>query len=90
MVRSYLSHRKVIYDTAGRPCTEKTTAGASLGSILHRPGLWNVSYDVILRMDLSQGAYLIGYADDIAVVILARDEVDAQRKLNQVIRRVIR
>ena len=43
------------------------------------PDIWNVSYE---------GAFLVGYADDIAVVIVARDADLAQLLLNQVMRRV--
>ena len=37
------------------------------------PDIWNVSYDGILRMKMPEGAFLVGYADDIAVVIVARE-----------------
>ena len=52
------------------------------------PDIWNVSYDGILRMEMPEGAFLVGYADDIAVVIVARDADLAQLLLNQVMRRV--
>ena len=52
------------------------------------PDIWNVSYDGILRMEMPEGAFLVGYADDIAVVIIARDADLAQLLLNQVMRRV--
>ena len=37
------------------------------------PDIWNVSYDGILRMEMLEGAFLVGYADHIAVVIVAQD-----------------
>lgn len=40
--------------------------------------LWNFSYDEIHHMELPQ--YPVGYADDIAAVIVALDIVDAQRR----------
>lgn len=46
------------------------------------PELWNISYDDILKLELPDGCYLVGYADDIAIVITGRDEIDIQRKLN--------
>ena len=39
-------------------------------------------------MEILEGAFLVGHADDIAVVIVARDADLAQLLLNQVMRRV--
>ena len=39
-------------------------------------------------MEMPEGAFLVGYADDIAVVIVVRDVDLAQLLLNQVMRRV--
>lgn len=41
--------------------------------------LRNVSYGGMLQMELPPDAYLIGYADDVTAVVLARDEADAQK-----------
>lgn len=87
IIQSYLRDRELMYDTAEGPRRRKITAGAAQGSILG-PDLWNASYDGILRMEMPEGAFLIGYADDIAVVIVARDTDGARRRLNQVMRRV--
>ena len=58
------------------------------GSIL-RPYLWNASYDGILRMHMIKNTFLVGYADVIGAVVIARDDVElAQIKLRQVMRRV--
>lgn len=76
MVRSYIGSRALIYHTADAPCTKKTTAEVVQNSILG-PKLRNVSYDVILRMELPQGD-----------VIRMRD-MHTLGRLNQVMRRVI-
>ena len=86
LIRSYLHNRKLMYETENGIRQMQITAGVAQGSILG-PELWNIMYDGILRMDMPNGAFLIGYADDIAGVITARNTVEAQRTLNQVMLR---
>lgn len=86
MVRSYLRDRVLIYENAGRTHKKQITAGAAQGSILG-PELWNISYDDILHIEMPSDTYLVGYADDIAAVIAARNMEEAQSKLNQVMLR---
>lgn len=83
MIRSYFENRILIYETENGPVRKQITAGAAQGSILG-PDLWNVMYDDILCIDMPEDSYLVGYADDIAAVITARNTQEAQRKLNQV------
>nr|AMS38369.1 hypothetical protein [Bactrocera tryoni] len=83
VVRSYLSNRKLLYETKEGSRQIAVTSGAAQGSILG-PDLWNISYDAILKLEMPDESYLIGYADDIAAVITARDTEEARRKLNQV------
>ncbi|GBP00751.1 hypothetical protein EVAR_69681_1 [Eumeta japonica] len=64
----------------------EVTSEAAQGSILG-PDLWNASYDEILKLEMPEGTYLVGYADDIAAVITARNTEDAQRRLRQVMLR---
>ena len=68
---------------------KELTAGAAQGSILGSD-LWNASYDGILRLKMPEGCFLIGYADDVAAVISARDVDAAQMLLCQVMSRVRR
>lgn len=89
ILKNYLSERVLVYDTTEGPMKRTVTAGAAQGSILG-PDLWNILYDGILRMDMPNGTYLSGYADDIIAVIVARDIEQIQWKLNQVMRRVTR
>lgn len=83
IIRSYLKDRVLIYDTSQGQKTKVITSGAAQGSILG-PDLWNVSYDAILDVAMPDDCYLVGYADDIAAVISARDLDAARRKLTQV------
>ena len=77
IIESYLSDRVLTYETADGTRSRQITAGAAQGSILG-PDLLNISYDDILRMDMPEGTYLLGYADDIVAVIAARDAVKLQ------------
>ena len=87
MIRDYLRDRTLLYDTTSGCRIKEVTAGAAQGSILG-PDLWNAAYDGILRMEMPENTFLVGYADDIAAVIIARDVELAQMRLRQVMRRV--
>ena len=51
--------------------TQKLLTGAQ-GSVLG-PDLWNISDDGILRLELADGCFMIGYADNISLVIIVRN-----------------
>ena len=82
----YLKDSSIVYDTEDGLIKTQITSGAAQGFMLG-PDIWNVSYYGILHMEMPEGAFLVGYADDIAVVIVARDADLAQLLLNQVMRR---
>ena len=83
MMGSYLQDRELIYETNAGQKTFQITAGAAQGSVLG-PEIWNISYDGIFRIPMPDDTFLVGYADDIAAVITARNTEEAQRKLTQV------
>lgn len=87
VIGDYLRDRLLIYQTNAGSREKEITAGAAQGSILG-PDLWNASYDSLLRLEMPADVSLVGYADDVAVVITARSSEIAQLKLNQVMRRV--
>ena len=87
IIESYLSDRVLTYETVDGTRSRQIKAGAAQESILG-PDLLNISYDDILPMDMPEGTYLSGYADDIVAFIAARDTEKIQWKLNQVMRRV--
>ncbi|MBJ4722033.1 hypothetical protein JGF03_28795, partial [Salmonella enterica subsp. enterica serovar Anatum] len=87
IIGDYLRNRSLLYETAEGIKRRELTSGAAQGSILG-PDLWNISYDGILRMEMPEGCSLIGYADDVAAIIVARSVELAQTRLDQVMRRV--
>ena len=85
LIEDYLRSRALTYETRDGVRTMEVTSGAAQGSILG-PDLWNVAYDSLLRAEMPEETSLVGYADDIAALIAARNVELAQLKLNQVMR----
>lgn len=74
IVWSYLTDISLIYDTANGRRLKRSVAITAQGS-----NLWNASYGGVLHIEMPQDAYLIGYADDIATVIVAQNVMVTQR-----------
>lgn len=87
ILNSYLQDRVLLYETTEGERQKNITAGAAQGSILG-PDLWNITYDGILKIVTPEDAILVGYADDLAAVISARDLETVTKKLNQLMRRL--
>ena len=77
VVSDYLSDRELLYQTTEGQRSRRVTGRVVQGSALD-PDLWNVEYDGILKIEFPEWAKLIGYADDFAAAIRARDSAEAQ------------
>ena len=67
---SYLKDRKLTIVTEDGTIATDRSAGVPQGSI-KGPFLWTCMYDGLLRMKLPNGASLVGFADDLALLVVA-------------------
>ena len=84
IIADYLRNRRIHRD--GKEY--QVTAGVPQGSILG-PFLWNVAYDSLLALpDLPEGAELVAYADDLAVMVTAKHAHMLQNRTNITLHRI--
>lgn len=71
IIAGYLHNRVLQYDTDDGPREYKVTGGVPQGSVLG-PLLWNIMYDDLLKLDVPEDVTLVGFADDVAVIIVRK------------------
>jgi len=72
VIKSYFCGRELQYFTADGKKTHQESAGVPQGSVLG-PLLWNAMYDGVFRLALHPGADLVGFADDVAIVLVGKE-----------------
>lgn len=87
MVRSYLDERLLYYDTIEGRKAHKVTAGVPQGSVLG-PLLWNLMYDDLLRLETTEGTTIIGFADDVGIVVEASTTTLLEVRMNDSLTKV--
>jgi hypothetical protein len=89
MIRDYLSGRKIIFDGEDWVIVDDMTGGAPQGSRLG-PFLWNIVYDALLKKRMPTGVVVIGFADDVIIVIIGDNIAALQIRMDESLRRLKR
>lgn len=71
LIQDYLAGRSLLAESQSGVEKVKVTCGVPQGSVLG-PYLWNVLYDGVLRIEKPEGVELVAFADDLAIVAMAK------------------
>ena len=82
MLRNYLSDGWVILHLNEGTIEQRMVTRVPQGSVIG-PTLWNLVYDRFLKREVGQGCEVIGYADDIALLVAAKSLENFTRRVKQ-------
>lgn len=83
VISKYLYQRTLIVDDEQMALSRGVPQGSILG-----PTLWNLYYNGVLELDYPVGTEAIGYADDLAIIVRARDEKELRWKTNKALEEI--
>ena len=87
IITSYFSERNLMYNTNAGPKYRSISGGVPQGSVLG-PLLWNIMYDGVLRLPLPSGTTTVGFADDLAVLVVAKHVEEIVQRANWAVRMI--
>ncbi|CAG5004042.1 unnamed protein product [Parnassius apollo] len=82
LIESYTMNRTVTLEYAGARVTKNNTKGCIQGSACG-PILWNVILDELLEAELPSGCHLQAFADDVLLIVSAKDVNTLQTNTNR-------
>ncbi|XP_060516767.1 uncharacterized protein LOC132696115 [Cylas formicarius] len=89
LIASHLSDREILLEAQGQANGIGLTSGVPQGSVLG-PTLWNELYDGLFALEMPNGVTLIGFADDIGMIVVAKNEELLMCNANTALQRVTR
>lgn len=83
IIRSYLTGRSLQVNTSAVELSRGVPQRSVLG-----PTLWNVVYDQLLETPTGEGSQLLGFADDLTLIVTAKDLVTLENRTNTTLRTI--